>query len=125
MISGLTQRSFSSLERYIKQKNSWLIQQQTLVISSEGNLSKVIEQAPLQGVEVAAYLKVHYSFSTMFLQTHQEVLYLKEIFQSVHSKFLNTLDHLQNDPTAVETFQIIPLGFQTVRTIWYKVFFLV
>ena len=38
----------------------------------------------------------------MFLQTHQEALYFGEIFQNVHFKFLNVLDHLQNHSATVE-----------------------
>ena len=37
----------------------------------------------------------------MFLQTHQEILYLNEIFQNIHSKFLDILDYLQNHPASV------------------------
>ena len=38
----------------------------------------------------------------MFLQRHQESLYLKETFKDTHSKFFDTLDHLLNHPAAVE-----------------------
>ena len=38
----------------------------------EGTLSKVMEQTPPQGVEVGAYIKLHYQFCMMFLQTNQE-----------------------------------------------------
>ena len=38
----------------------------------------------------------------IFLQTHQEALYIKEIFQNVHFKFLDALDHLQNHPKSVD-----------------------
>ena len=36
------------------------------------------------------------------LQAHQEALYLAEIFQSVHHKFLDALDHLSSHPCAVK-----------------------
>ena len=50
----------------------------------EGDLSKVIKQKSGQCVEVATYLKVHPQFCMMYLQTHQEDLYLTEIFQSAY-----------------------------------------
>ena len=60
----------------------------------ERNLPKVIEGSPPQGVEVGAYFEVHFKFCMMFLQTHQEALYLKEIFQNVPSKFFDALHYL-------------------------------
>ena len=38
----------------------------------------------------------------MFMQTHQEILYLKEIFQNVHLPFLDTSDHLHNHTTSID-----------------------
>ena len=57
----------------------------------KGDLSKVIQQTPPSSVEVGKHIKVHYH--TIFLQAHQKVLYLQKIFQSVHSKFSDVLDH--------------------------------
>ena len=57
----------------------------------EQNLSMVIDGTlPI----VSAHLKAHYQFHTMFIQTHQEMLYLKEVFQNVHLRFLDALDLL-------------------------------
>ena len=36
----------------------------------------------------------------MFMQIYQEISYLKVIFQNVHSRFLDALDHLQNHATS-------------------------
>ena len=33
---------------------------------------------------------------------HIKVLYVKEIFQNIHYKFLNVLDHIWNNPASVE-----------------------
>ena len=62
----------------------------------------VIDQTSPQGTGVAAYLYVYHQFCMMLLQTDQEALDLKEIFQNIHFKFLDALDHLQNHPTEVE-----------------------
>ena len=32
----------------------------------------------------------------MFMQTHQYISYLKEVFQNIHSRFLDVPEHLQN-----------------------------
>ena len=60
----------------------------------EQNMSTVIYRTLLIGFGVSDHIKVHYQFHTMFMQTHQEILYLKEIFQNVHSRCLDALDHL-------------------------------
>ena len=59
----------------------------------EKNLSKVINQVPLRGIEVASYLKICHQFKRCF-QAFQETLYLKEIFQSVCLTFLDALDYI-------------------------------
>ena len=69
----------------------------------ESDLSKVEDQVPPRNVEVASYLKKYHQCQKMFLQAHQEALYLAEIFQNVHLKFLDLLDHLQSHPVAVKT----------------------
>ena len=38
----------------------------------------------------------------MFLQAHQEALYLAKVFHSICFKFLDMLDHLRSHPGAVE-----------------------
>ena len=38
----------------------------------------------------------------MFIQTHQEILYLKEIFKNVHLRLVNALDHLQNHCASID-----------------------
>ena len=60
----------------------------------EQNLSTVIDRIPPIGVGVSDHIKVHYKFCTMFMQINQEILYLKEIFQNVHSRFIDALGHL-------------------------------
>ena len=44
----------------------------------------------------------------MFLQAHQEALYLAKVFQNVLFKFLDVLDHLRNHPDAEEDVETIP-----------------
>ena len=39
---------------------------------------------------------------THTLTPNQEILYLNEIFQNVHLRFLDALDHLQNHPTSMD-----------------------
>ena len=51
------------------------------------------------------------------LQTHSEVSYLREMFQSVHSKFLDTLDHLQNHPAEVKDSETAIPWSQPIGTI--------
>ena len=89
---------FHSLEKYI----GWLEEQLTDIGRNpnhkfmEHNLSVVIDRTLPLGAGVSAHVKVHYQFHTMFVQTHQEILHFKEIFQNVHLIFLDTLDPLQN-----------------------------
>ena len=45
------------------------------------------------------------NFILCFCITHVEILYCKEIFQSVHSRFLNALDHLQSHPGSVDNIE--------------------
>ena len=35
-------------------------------------------------------------------QIHQEILYIKEVFHNIHSKFIDALDHLQNNLTSMD-----------------------
>ena len=60
----------------------------------EQNLSTVIDRALPIGAGVSDHIIVHYQFHTMFMQTHQEILYLKEIFLNMHSRFPDALDCL-------------------------------
>ena len=66
------------------------------------SLCTVNDRTPPLGVGVSAHIKVHYQFCTMFMKTHQEILYLEEIFQNVHLRFLDALDHLSNYPAPVD-----------------------
>ena len=68
----------------------------------ETDLSKVIDQTPPQGVEVAVCLKTTFLFQKMVLQAHQQAVYIPDIFYNVWSKFLDVLDHLQNHSDEVE-----------------------
>ena len=68
----------------------------------EQNLSTVIIRTMPISVGVSAHIKVYYQFCSMFMQTHQEMLYLKEIFQNMHSRFADALDHLLNHPAPVD-----------------------
>ena len=65
-------------------------------------LSMLIDRTLPIHVGVSAPVKVHYQFCIMLIQTHQEIIYLKEIFQNVHSKFLDTIDHPWNHPASVD-----------------------
>ena len=86
----------------------------------EDNIPKVTDQVPSRGVAVSSYLKVHFQFWSIFLQAQEEVIFLEDIFQSEHVKFLDVLDNLQHDPSAVKdgkvtatptsTSSIIPKG---------------
>ena len=62
--------------------------------------SMVIARTLHLGVRVSDHIKVHHQFHTMFMQTHQEILHLKEIFQNTHSRFLDALDYLYNHPAS-------------------------
>ena len=46
----------------------------------EQSLSMIIDRTPALGVGVSDHIKIHYQFHAMFTWTHQEILYLKEIF---------------------------------------------
>ena len=97
-------KSFSSIEIIIR----CLEEQLTNIVTNsshkfmKGNLFMIIDQTPHLGVGVRAYLKAHYKLHMMFLQTHQEVFYLKEILQNIHSTFLGTLDHQWKCSASVE-----------------------
>ena len=62
----------------------------------EQNLSTVINRTPYTGVGVSDYMTEHYQFHIIFFQTHQESFYLKEIFKSVHSRFLGTRSFMKS-----------------------------
>ena len=53
-----------------------------------------INRTPLIATGVSDHIKLHYQFCMMFMQTHQELLYHKKIFQNMHSGFLDSLDHV-------------------------------
>ena len=79
---GLHLTSFHFLERYIRQLE---VQLADIV----QNLSMAMNRMSPLCVGVAAHVKVHYKFCTMFSQSHQEILYLKEIFHNMYSGFLD------------------------------------
>ena len=56
----------------------------------EQNLSMVIDQTRPLGMGISAHVKVHYRFCTFFLQTHQEILHLKEVFHNMYLEFVHT-----------------------------------
>ena len=61
----------------------------------EQNLPMVTDRTSPTGVGVSDDIKVIYQFHTIFIQTHQEILYtFKEMFQNVHSRFVNALDYV-------------------------------
>ena len=68
----------------------------------EHNLPIVIIKMLPIGVGVPDHIKVHYQFYTVFMQPHQEISYVKEIFQNMHWRFLDALDHLQNHWASVD-----------------------
>ena len=57
------------------------------------NVSPVITKTLLIGIGLSDQIKVHYQFHTMFMQTHQEFLYLKTIYPNVHFRFLDAIGH--------------------------------
>ena len=64
-------------------------------------MSMVTDRTPTLGVAISDHIKVLYQFCTMFMETHQEILYLEEIFQNMYLIFLNLLEHLQNHHPAL------------------------
>ena len=62
----------------------------------------VTDRTPCLGVGVPGHVKVHYQFHTMLKQTHQEIIFLKEIFQNVHLRFLDAIDYLWNHPASID-----------------------
>ena len=50
----------------------------------EQNFSTVTDSTLPICVGLSDHLKVHYQLCIMFIQTHQKIVYLKEIFQNVH-----------------------------------------
>ena len=62
----------------------------------------------------------------MFMQAPQEMFYLKDIFQNMHLRILQALDHLQNHVASVDDTETTTPRTPTsqVRTIPEKVFFL-
>ena len=77
----------------------------------------VIDRTSSIGVGVSVHTKVHYQFHTMFMQNQQENLYLKKIFQNVHSRFLDALEHLQIHPASVDSTKTTTPGTTTGWTI--------
>ena len=59
----------------------------------EQNLSTAIDITLSIHVGMSHHINVHYQFYTILMQTHQENLYLKEIFQNMLSRFLDAMDH--------------------------------
>ena len=45
----------------------------------EQNLSTIIIRTAPNGVGLSDHIKVHYQFHTMVMQTHQQILYLRDI----------------------------------------------
>ena len=68
----------------------------------EPNISTIIGRTLSIGIGLSNYMEVHYQICTISLQTHQGILYLREIFQSMHSRFLDALDHLWNHPASFD-----------------------
>ena len=68
----------------------------------EWNLAMVINQTVALGTGMSVHINIHYQFCIMFLQTYQEILCLKEIFQNIYSKVLDILGHLWNHPASVQ-----------------------
>ena len=95
-------KSFSSLERYIRQLEEDGHNENPTHKFMEQNLSMVIDPTSPLGVGVSAHIKLHYQFHTLFLQTHQHILYLQKVLQNVHLKFLDAWDHLQSHPASVD-----------------------
>ena len=85
----------------------------------EQNSSIAIHNTVLIGVGVL----YHYWFHTMFLQTNEKILYLKRIFQNMHSGFLDALDHPWNDPASVDDTETTAQELPLVRTIQKEVLF--
>ena len=67
-------------------------------------------------------MKVHYQCYTMFLKPLRNV-YLKEIFQSIHLRFLDTLDHLQTHPALVDDIETATPKTPTYQNHSKEVFF--
>ena len=71
-------KSFNSIEKYIR----WLEDQMTDIARNlnykfmEQNLSMVINRTLPLGVGVSPHIKVHPQVCTIFMQPHQEILYL-------------------------------------------------
>ena len=72
----------------------------------EDNITKVTDQIPSRGIAVSSYGA--FQILEMFLQVQQEALYLVDIFQSVHFKFID-LCH----PGAVEDHKVTALPIST------------
>ena len=66
------------------------------------NLSKVTDRTLPFSVGVSAHVKLNYQFHAMFLQTFEVISYLKVTFLNVHLRFLDTIDHLKNDPAPTD-----------------------
>ena len=108
-----------SFEKYIK----WLERPPTDTVRNpnhkfmESNMSTIIHRMSWIGVGVSDYTKIYHQFHTMILPTHLENLYLKELFQSVHSRFLDALDLLWNHPVSVVKVKQLPQKPLLVKTV--------
>ena len=122
---GIYIELFFSFEKYTE----WLERQQTDIVRNpnhrflEKNISAIIGRMPCIGVGIWDHIKVHYQFHTMSLQSQQEILYPKEIFQSVHSRFLEALDHLQNHQASGDDIETTTPETPLVKTVWKEVLF--
>ena len=72
----------------------------------EADLPKVTVWVPSRGAAIPSNLKVHFQFGEMFLQVHQESLYLTVLFQSANFKFLDALDYLWSHPDTVKDVEV-------------------
>ena len=73
--------SLLSLEKYIKTRETTdQYNEKSKYGFMKLNIFTIIGRMPWIGVGISDHMKVHYKFNNMFLQTYQEMLYLKEIF---------------------------------------------
>ena len=60
------------------------------------------------GVRVSDHIKVHYQFCTMFMPTHQEILYLKSNNSHYVFEIPGCPGLSKNNPTSVMTLEDYP-----------------
>ena len=118
--------SFDSLKRYIE----WLENQMMDIATNhihrfmEQNLSMVIHRTPLISAGISDHTKYIINFILCLYKGIKKILFLKETFQNMHSRFSDTLYHLWNHPESMDDTETATLKTPTSHDHSKNAFFL-